>query len=210
MRLVSSERLVPSRGTSTSREVIQCREYIDAARNCLALAVEMYGGADDQVAGAPVPAPRARSGAAGGCRGGALGDLRVGPDSDESLRGWYWPKHTADAPRADAVDPTCGHFVERVVRGRDGFARPAVGALGEASAAELAHVDPRSRSLRPGSQPLRRMPRAADRLDGAQIATTQTAVATARTPANNHRVRRSLNRSIPRGCPARVDVIVPR
>ena len=56
MRLVSSERLVPSRGTSASREVIQCREYIDAARNCLALAVEMYGGADDQVAGAPVPA----------------------------------------------------------------------------------------------------------------------------------------------------------
>jgi hypothetical protein len=55
MRLVSSERLVPSRGTSASREVIQCREYIDAARSCLALAVEMYCGADDQVAGAPIP-----------------------------------------------------------------------------------------------------------------------------------------------------------
>ena len=56
MRLVSSERLVPSRGTSASREVIQCREYIDAARSCLALAVEMYGGADKQETGAPVPA----------------------------------------------------------------------------------------------------------------------------------------------------------
>lgn len=56
MRLVSSERLVPSRRTSASREVIQCREYIDAARSCLQLAVEMYGGADEQVAGAPVPA----------------------------------------------------------------------------------------------------------------------------------------------------------
>ena len=56
MRLVSSERLVPSRGTSASREVIQCREYIDAARSCLALAVEMYDGADEEVAGAPIPA----------------------------------------------------------------------------------------------------------------------------------------------------------
>jgi hypothetical protein len=56
MRLVSSERLVPSRGTSASREVIQCREYIDAARSCLALALEMYDGADEQVTGAPVPA----------------------------------------------------------------------------------------------------------------------------------------------------------
>ena len=56
MRLVSSERLVPSRGTSATREVIQGREYIDAARSCLELAVEMYGGADEQVAGAPVPA----------------------------------------------------------------------------------------------------------------------------------------------------------
>ena len=56
MRLVSSERLVPSRGTSASREVIQCREYIDAARSCLQLAVEMYDGAGQQVAGAPVPA----------------------------------------------------------------------------------------------------------------------------------------------------------
>ena len=55
MRLVSSERLVPSRGTSASREVIQCREYIDAARSCLALAVEMYGGADEQVAAAQIP-----------------------------------------------------------------------------------------------------------------------------------------------------------
>ena len=55
MRLVSSERLVPSRGTSASREVIQCREYIDAARSCLALAVEMYGGSDEQVAGESVP-----------------------------------------------------------------------------------------------------------------------------------------------------------
>jgi hypothetical protein len=56
MRLVSSERLVPSRGTSASREVIQCREYIDAARSCLKLAVEIYGGADELVAGSPVPA----------------------------------------------------------------------------------------------------------------------------------------------------------
>jgi hypothetical protein len=56
MRLVSSERLVPSRGTSATREIIQGREYIDAARNCLELAVEMYGGADEQVAGALVPA----------------------------------------------------------------------------------------------------------------------------------------------------------
>jgi hypothetical protein len=56
VRLVSSERFVPSRGTSASREVIQCREYIDAARSCLELAVEMYGGAEEQVAGAPVPA----------------------------------------------------------------------------------------------------------------------------------------------------------
>ena len=56
MRLVSSERLVPSRGTSASREVIQCREYIDAARSCLELAVEMYGGADEQVGEAPLSA----------------------------------------------------------------------------------------------------------------------------------------------------------
>ena len=56
MRLVSSERLVPSRGTSATREVIQGREYIDAARSCLELAVEMYDGADEQVSGAPIPA----------------------------------------------------------------------------------------------------------------------------------------------------------
>lgn len=56
MRLVSSDRLVPSRGTSASREVIQSREYIDAARNCLELAVEIYGGDDEQLIGAHVPA----------------------------------------------------------------------------------------------------------------------------------------------------------
>lgn len=55
MRLVSSERLVPSRGTSASREVIQGREYVDAARNCLELAVELYRGAEGQRAEAPVP-----------------------------------------------------------------------------------------------------------------------------------------------------------
>ena len=55
MRLVSSERLVPPRGTSGSRDVVQGREYIDAARSCLELAVEIYGG-DEQVTGAHVPA----------------------------------------------------------------------------------------------------------------------------------------------------------
>lgn len=53
MRLVPAERLVPSRATSASREVIQGREYIDAARSSLELAVEMYRG-DKQVGGAPV------------------------------------------------------------------------------------------------------------------------------------------------------------
>jgi hypothetical protein len=57
MRLVSSERLVPSRAISATREVIQGREYIDAARNCLELAMELYdGGADEQVKGVPAPA----------------------------------------------------------------------------------------------------------------------------------------------------------
>ena len=55
MRLVSSERLVPSRGTSALREVTQGREYVDAARNCIELAIELYRGADGQ-ADAPVPA----------------------------------------------------------------------------------------------------------------------------------------------------------
>ena len=56
MRLVSSEQLVLSRGTSASREVVQGREYIDAARSCLELAVEIYGGDDELVTGAHVPA----------------------------------------------------------------------------------------------------------------------------------------------------------
>jgi hypothetical protein len=56
MRLVSDERSVSSRATSASREVIQSREYIDAARSSLELAIEMYGRADEQVARAPVAA----------------------------------------------------------------------------------------------------------------------------------------------------------
>jgi len=56
MRLVSSERLVPSRGTSASREVVQGREYIDAARSCLELALELYRGAEVEAPEAPVRA----------------------------------------------------------------------------------------------------------------------------------------------------------
>jgi len=56
MRLVSSERLVPSRGTSAAREVIQGREYVDAARNCLELALELYRGSEGQAAEPSVPA----------------------------------------------------------------------------------------------------------------------------------------------------------
>ena len=56
MRLGIEERLVPSRATSASREVVQSRQYIDAARRSLELAVAMYGGADRRAAGAPVSA----------------------------------------------------------------------------------------------------------------------------------------------------------
>ncbi len=56
MRLGSEERLVPSRATSASREVLQSRRYVDAARRSLELAVGMYDGADQQATGAQVSA----------------------------------------------------------------------------------------------------------------------------------------------------------
>ena len=56
MRLGSEERLVPSRATSASREVLQSRRYVDAARRSLELAVGMYDGADQQATGARVSA----------------------------------------------------------------------------------------------------------------------------------------------------------
>ena len=55
MRLGSDARLVPSRATSASREVVQSRQYVDAARRSLELAVAMYGGAQE-AAGVPVSA----------------------------------------------------------------------------------------------------------------------------------------------------------
>ena len=54
MRLGSEERLLPTRATSASREVVRSRQYVDAARRSLELAVEMYGGAGREAAGAPV------------------------------------------------------------------------------------------------------------------------------------------------------------
>ncbi len=51
MRLGSEERLVPSRATSASREVVRSRQHVDAARRSLELAVEMYGGAEGEAAG---------------------------------------------------------------------------------------------------------------------------------------------------------------
>ena len=72
-------------------------------------------------------------------------------------------QHTSEAPRPDAVDPACCHFMERVVRRRGGSAWPAVRALREAGAAELALVEPCSWSLRPSWQPLRSVPRATDK-----------------------------------------------
>jgi hypothetical protein len=56
MRLGSEERLVPSRVVSASREVVQSRQYIDAARRSLELAVEIYCGASGEPPGAPVSA----------------------------------------------------------------------------------------------------------------------------------------------------------
>jgi hypothetical protein len=54
MRLGSEERLVPSRATSASREVVRSRQHVDAARRSLELAVEMYCGVGGDAAGAPV------------------------------------------------------------------------------------------------------------------------------------------------------------
>ena len=73
------------------------------------------------------------------------------------------PEYAAEAQRPDAVDPACGHFVERVVRRCLRAAGPAVRAVGEPRSTELALEDPCSRSLLPGSQPLRRMPHATDK-----------------------------------------------
>ena len=56
MRLGSEERLVPSRTVSASREVIRSRQYLDAARRSLEIAVEIYSVADGEAAGAPVSA----------------------------------------------------------------------------------------------------------------------------------------------------------
>jgi hypothetical protein len=56
MRLGSEERLVPSRATSASREVLQGRQQVDAARRSLELAVAMYKGAAEHAEGAPVSA----------------------------------------------------------------------------------------------------------------------------------------------------------
>jgi hypothetical protein len=58
MRLGTEVRLVPSRATSASREVVRCRQHIDAARTSLELALEMYGGTDGEPAGAPLSALR--------------------------------------------------------------------------------------------------------------------------------------------------------
>jgi len=71
-------------------------------------------------------------------------------------------QHASEHRDPMQVDATCGHLMERVVRRGDGFARPAAQGIREASATELALVDPGSRPLRPSSQPLRRMPRGAD------------------------------------------------
>jgi hypothetical protein len=57
MRLGYEERLVQSRATSASREVVRSREHVDAARRSLELAVEMYSGAANGSAeSAPVSA----------------------------------------------------------------------------------------------------------------------------------------------------------
>ena len=56
MRLGFEERLVPSRATSASREVVRSRQHVDAARRSLELAVEIYSGAGEDAAGAPVSA----------------------------------------------------------------------------------------------------------------------------------------------------------
>ena len=58
MRLGTEVRLVPSRATSASREVVRSRQHVDAARSCLELALEMYGGTDGEPAGAPLSALR--------------------------------------------------------------------------------------------------------------------------------------------------------
>ena len=79
MRLVSSERLVPSRGTSASREVIQCREYIDVARAVSNSRSRCTMARVEQDSGSTRPGTRARSDSAGGGRSGALGDVTVGP-----------------------------------------------------------------------------------------------------------------------------------
>ena len=54
MRFASEERLIPSRATSASREVIRSRQHVDAARRSLELAVQMYSGASEEATAAPV------------------------------------------------------------------------------------------------------------------------------------------------------------
>jgi hypothetical protein len=56
MRLGSEEQLVPSRTISASREVVRSRQYVDAARRSLAIAVEIYTGAGEDPASVPLAA----------------------------------------------------------------------------------------------------------------------------------------------------------
>ena len=57
MRLDHEERLVHSRSTSASREIVRSRQHVDAARMSLELAIEMYCGAGEET-GAPLSALR--------------------------------------------------------------------------------------------------------------------------------------------------------
>ena len=58
MRLDHEERLVHSRSTSASREIVRSRQHVDAARMSLELAIEMYCGAGEETGGAPLSALR--------------------------------------------------------------------------------------------------------------------------------------------------------
>ena len=58
MQLDTEVRLVPTRLTSASREVVRSRQHVDAACSCLELALEMYCGAEREPAGAPLSALR--------------------------------------------------------------------------------------------------------------------------------------------------------
>jgi hypothetical protein len=56
MQLAFEDRLVPTRATSASREVVRSREYLDAARHSLELAIEIVGRSDIEPASVPISA----------------------------------------------------------------------------------------------------------------------------------------------------------